>query len=116
MKVSAVLFGIGAAGMAFLAGCKTFDDYQQDRVAYAVKHFEQAQYSDIDAEKALTLNECVALAVKNNLDLKVFGMEENVAKEMKTSEMLGMLPELNVSNNLTERDNTPASGSEQVHG
>ena len=41
---------------------------------------------------------------------------EQVAKEMRTSEMLGMLPELNVSNNLTGRNNTPASKSKQVHG
>lgn len=62
------------------------------------------------------LDECVRLAVKNNLDLKVFGLEEQVAKEMRTSEMLGMLPELNVSDNLTGRSNTPASSSRQVHG
>ena len=54
--------------------------------------------------------------MKNNLDLKVFGLEEQVAKEMRTSEMLGMLPELNVSDNLTGRSNTPASSSRQVHG
>lgn len=116
MKICRTCVGVGAAGMVLLAGCKSFDEYQVDRIAYAVKHFERAQYSNINPEKALTLNECVALAVKNNLDLKVFGLEENVAKEMRTSEMLGMLPELNVSNNLTGRNNTPASSSQQIHG
>ena len=85
-------------------------------MAYAVKHFERARYDNIDAERVLSLDECVRLAVKNNLDLKVFGLEEQVAKEMRTSEMLGMLPELNVSDNLTGRSNTPASSSRQVHG
>ncbi|WP_176015070.1 TolC family protein [Victivallis sp. Marseille-Q1083] len=116
MKICRTLVGVGAAGMVLLAGCKSFDEYQDDRIAYAVKHFERAQYSNIDSEKVLTLNKCVALAVQNNLDLKVFGLEENVAKEMRTSEMLGMLPELNVSNNLTGRTNTPASSSQQLHG
>ena len=105
-----------AALVLLLSGCKSFDEYQQERIAYAVRHFERAQYSNIENGRVLTLNECVRLAVKNNLDLKVFGLEEQVAKEMRTSEMLGMLPELNVSNNLTSRNNTPASSSQQLHG
>ena len=116
MKVNRTYVAVGAAGIVFLSGCKTFDDYQEERIAYAVKHFERAQYSDIKPGQVLTLDECVRMAVKNNLDLKVFGLEEQVAKEMRTSEMLGMLPELNVSNNLTTRTNTPASSSKQVHG
>ncbi len=106
----------GVIGLVFLTGCKSFDEYQQERIAYAVKHFERAQYSNIDPGQVLSLNECVAMAVRNNLDLKVFGLEEQVAKEMQTSEMLGMLPELNVSNNFTGRTNTPASSSQQIDG
>ncbi len=116
MKATKFVFGVGTAGLLILTGCKSFDEYQQDRIAYAVKHFERAQYDDIDADQVLTLNECVKLAVKNNLDLKVFGLEEKVAAEMQTSEMLGMLPELNISDNLTTRNNIPASSSQQVHG
>ena len=116
MKVNRTYVAIGAAGVVFLSGCKSFDDYQEERIAYAVKHFERAQYSDIKPGQVLTLDECVRMAVKNNLDLKVFGLEEQVAKEMRTSEMLGMLPELNISNNLTGRNNRPASSSKQIHG
>ena len=116
MKINRTYAMLGTAGLVFLTGCKSFDEYQEERIAYAVKHFERARYSNINPDQALTLNECVRLAVKNNLDLKVFGLEEQVAKEMRTSEMLGMLPELNVSNNLTGRNNTPASKSKQVHG
>lgn len=111
-----ILLGIGSAGLVMFSGCKSFDEYQQERIAYAVKHFERAQYSNINPGQVLTLDACVRMAVKNNLDLKVFGLEEQVAKEMRTSEMLGMLPELNISNNLTSRNNTPASSSRQVHG
>ena len=102
--------------VAILGGCKSFDEYQKDRVNKAVAHFERAQYSDVKAGHGFTLNECVVLAKKNNLDLKVFGLEEKVSKEMRTSEFLGMLPELTVSNNLTHRDNTPASSSRQLSG
>ncbi len=116
MSVRGVVFKFLGAGLLVLAGCKSFDEYQEERIAYAVKHFERARYSDLEKDKVLTLNDCVRLAVKNNLDLKVFGLEERVAREMRTSEMLGMLPEANVSDNLTGRHNTPASSSKQVHG
>jgi len=112
-----VIVWVGAAALlGSFSGCKSFDEYKNDRLSYAVKHFERAQYADVAAGKVLTLNECVTLAIKNNLDLKVFGVEEKVAKEMRTAEVLGMLPELNVSDNLTRRDNTPASSSRQVDG
>ena len=111
-----IIVAVGCAGLLALAGCKSFNEYQKERVAYAVSHFEKAQYSNIPQDKVLTLNDCVRMAVKNNLDLKDFGLEEDVAKEMRTSEFLGMLPELNISNNLSRRGNTPASSSKQLHG
>ena len=114
MKINRTYALLGTAGLVFLTGCKSFDDYQEERIAYAVKHFERARYSNINPDQALTLNECVRLAVKNNLDLKVFGLEEQVAKEMRTSEMLGMLPELNITDTWTGRSNVPASSSEKV--
>ena len=82
MKVSvSCVLKSSAALMLLLSGCKSFDEYQQDRIAYAVKHFEQAQYCNIPSGQTLTLNDCVRMAVKNNLDLKVFGLEEQVAKD-----------------------------------
>lgn len=102
--------------LAVLSGCKSFDEYQNERINKAVTHFERARYTDIKPDHVFSYNECVKLAIKNNLDLKVFGLEEKVSNEMRTSEFLGMLPELNVSNNLTHRTNTPASSSEQLHG
>ena len=102
--------------LVLAGGCKSFEDYQQERVTKAVAHFERANYSDLDDTKVFSLNECVLLARRNNLDLKVFGIEEDVAKEMRTSEFLGMLPELTISDNLASRNNTPASSSRQING
>ena len=116
MKFQNAFIGTGIVGLFFLSGCKSFEDYQNDRIAYAVKHFERARFTNLKQDQVLTLNDCVRLAVANNLDLKVFGLEEQVAKEMRTSEMLGMLPELNISNNFTGRTNTPASSSKQLDG
>ena len=107
---------IAAALLIVAAGCKSFEEYQQERISKAVAHFERANYTNIPDGKVLSLDECFQMALKNNLDLKVFGLEEQVAKEMKTSKILGMLPELNISNNYAERNNTPASSSRQIHG
>lgn len=116
MKLNSISFAAMAVLVVVIGGCKSFDEYQQERLAKAVAHFERAQYSNIKADQVLTLDECFRMALKNNLDLKIFGLEEQVAKEMKTSEILGMLPELNISNNYMERNNTPASSSRQIHG
>ncbi|MBQ9776214.1 MAG: TolC family protein [Lentisphaeria bacterium] len=116
MKMSNCYIIAAAALLIVAAGCKSFEEYQQERISKAVAHFERANYTNIPDGKVLSLDECFQMALKNNLDLKVFGLEEQVAKEMKTSEILGMLPELNISNNYAERNNTPASSSRQIHG
>ncbi|HNZ66637.1 MAG TPA: TolC family protein [Planctomycetota bacterium] len=56
------------------------------------------------------------MAIRNNIDLKVLGLEEQVAEEMHTSELLGMLPDITLSNNYTERNNTPGSSSKNIFG
>ncbi len=106
--------GVCAAGLVTFTGCKNFEEYRNERAEYAVRHFELSQYRDLEEGRVLTLPECIRTALANNLDLKVFDIEESVAREMRTAEMLGMLPELNASNNLTTRNNTPASSSKKV--
>ena len=116
MKQYSLYLILGLTGIVLLGGCKSIDEYQEERLQKAVAHFERSQYSNLDENKVLSLNECVRLAIKNNLDLKVMGLEEKVAQEFKTSEMLGMLPELNISDNYSTRNNVPASKSRQLHG
>ena len=105
-------FGVLAAVIA--GGCKTAQDYRDERAEYAVKHFEFARYREMMEGQKLSLKECIKMALDNNLELKVMSIEENVAKEMRTAEMLGMLPELNISDSFTGRSNTPASSSQKV--
>lgn len=107
-----LMFGVLVAVAA--GGCKTAQDYRDERAEYAVKHFEFARYREMMEGQKLSLKECIDLARKNNLELKVMAIEENVAKEMRTAEMLGMLPELNITDSLTGRSNTPASGSRKI--
>ena len=109
-----LVFGVMAAVIA--GGCKTAKDYREERAEYAVKHFEFAKYREMMEGQKLSLQECIKLARENNLEMKVMAIEENVAKEMQTAEMLGMLPELNISDSFTARSNTPASSSKKTAG
>ncbi len=105
------------AGVVALTGCKTPEKYRKERAEYAVFHFEKARMNcELEEKRKLSLPECIQLALKNNLDLKVSELEVSMAKELRTAEMLGMLPELNVTNNLAHRTNTPASSSRQLDG
>ncbi len=107
----------GAAAMVGLllgTGCKTAEEYRLERAEYAVSHFEKALQKELVRNKRYTLPECVGIALKHNLDLKVYQLEEAVARESRTAEMLGMLPELNVTDSLTGRNNIPASSSRKV--
>lgn len=99
---------------AVLCGCKSNEDFRRERAENAMKHFEVSRFQHPMDGKTLTLRECIALAQKNNLELKAEKLAEQVAREQKTAEMLGMLPELNIKNTLTGRSNTSASSSKKV--
>ena len=103
-----------AAVVLAVSGCQNMEDYRNDRAENAIKHFEGAKYRELIEGKRLTLRECIDMAQEHNLDLQVNKLEEKVARELRTAEMLGMLPELNVTDNFNARNNTPASSSKKV--
>ena len=103
-----------AAVVLAVSGCQNMEDYKNERAENAIKHFEGAKYRELIEGKRLTLRECIEMAQEHNLDLQVNKLEEKVARELRTAEMLGMLPELNVTDNFTARNNTPASSSRKV--
>ena len=117
-KANQVLFGLGCAGavagMVAIGGCKSYEDYRNERAEYAIKHFESAKYRDMMEGEKVNLTQCIKLALEHNLDMKVLNLEQEVAREMRTADMLGMLPELNISDTYTNRSNVPASKSEKV--
>lgn len=102
--------------MQLLNGCKTASEYRNKRAELAIKHFEHFKLKSIPQGKVFTLPECIASALKYNLDLKVYDLKKAVARENRTAEMLGMLPDLNASYNATARSNTPASSSRKLAG
>ena len=67
-----LMFGVLVAVAA--GGCKTAQDYRDERAEYAVKHFEFARYREMMEGQKLSLKECIDLARKNNLELKVMAI------------------------------------------
>ena len=93
-----VVMALGVIAVLAFAGCKSEEDFRLERANYARLHFEQSQFKELPQDVRLTLPECIRLAHENNLDVKVSRLEEAVAHEMRTAELLGMLPEINISN------------------
>ena len=99
------------AGVLMLSGCKTEEDYRTEREEKAIRYFENSRLREPVPDKKLKLDECIKLGLKHNLNYKVMQLEEDIAAEMRTAELLGMLPELNINDGLTGRNNIPASSS-----
>ncbi len=98
----------------FFAGCHNSEYYRQQRVEQARKDFAKISKRTIDEKKVFTLNECINTALKHNLALKVYDLKEQIASEKVTARMLGMLPELNVTNQLNSRNKTPGARSQSI--
>ena len=57
-----------AGTLLLLTGCKSFDEYQEDRVAYAVKHFERSQFSNLTASSSATLSTPTSVTITRHTD------------------------------------------------
>ena len=114
-QMYSMLFSVAAAlALTVFCGCKTEEEFRQERAEKAMKHFEKSRFKQAADGKRLSLKDCIVLAQKHNLALKVEKLEKQVLREQKTAEMLGMLPELNIRNTFTSRSNTAASSSEKI--
>ena len=101
----------GILGMMLIPGCKTESDYRNERAEKAVRYFEKSQLRELDSNTKLNLSQCIMIGLQHNLDLKVQHLEEDIASEMRTAELLGMLPELNINDGFSGRSNISASSS-----
>ena len=99
-----IVFGTAAA-MLILSGCKTEEDYKNERVTNARDQYKKIRKEELPAEKVLTLHDCIELAMKSNLDIRVQNLEKDAAKNIMWAEILGMLPDLSVTDNFTSRTN-----------
>jgi len=104
------------AGLFFFAGCMNIDDYRKERIEKADKAFKKIKDNKFPENAVLSLPFCIELALKNNLDLKVYELKEAVDKEKKTAAVLGMLPDLVVANDVAYRTNEPGAKSIALTG
>ncbi len=116
LKISVSVMIAFVVSLCILSGCKSEDEFRKERAERAVRHFEESQFRELAKDTRLNLMECIQIAKKHNLDVKVFQLEEDVARELRTAELLGMLPEINITNNFTGRTNVPASSSKAYTG
>ncbi len=97
-----------------LAGCQTADEYKAARIKKVDEAFKKLKGNDLPTTKPLSLPYCIDLALKNNLDMKVYSIQQTVDNERRTAAMLGMLPDLIVSDGMDYRNNEPGAKSEGI--
>ena len=71
-QMCSMLFSVAAAlTLTVFCGCKTEEDFRLERAEKAMKHFERSRFKQPADGKRLSLKECIVLAQKHNLALKV---------------------------------------------
>ncbi|MFA7231587.1 MAG: TolC family protein [Victivallaceae bacterium] len=97
-----------------LWGCHSAEYYREQRVEKARKHFDTISKKVIEKGALFTLPLCIQVALRQNLDLKVYELKERITQEKVTAEMLGMLPDLTISDDVTSRNGQPGSSSQNI--
>ena len=111
-----IIFYVSLISIISLTSCKSIDDYREERVTKADLAFKKIISKKIPDGTTLTLPYCIELALKNNLDLKIYQLKAAVDKEKKTAAALGMLPDLIITNDTTYRTNEPGAQSVYLTG
>lgn len=106
MLVLAVLFVV--------AGCRNGDEARERRIARAAADMDKIKYKEMPKNHVFSLVDCIAISLQHNLDLKVYELKTRIADEKVTAQMLGMLPDLSISNQFYSRNRTPGSSSESI--
>lgn len=105
---------LAITGLFFISGCQNEDSLRDQRIEKADRHFSEISERIFPPETVFSLPLCIETALKNNLDMKIGDLKETIAKEKRTAEILGMLPELNIREDLTHRNNEPGSSSQSL--
>ena len=116
-KISLMIALAVAGGVSMLfSGCRTEESYRDERKEKTAEMFNEIKSKEYIKGTVLTLDECISFAMQNNLSVKVANMERDVRERMRTADVLGMLPDVTISDNYTSRNNLPGSSSKAVVG
>jgi len=113
MKLKKVI-GCASVAALSLAGCQSMEDYRKERVEKADAAFKKLQDRKFPEDKMFTLPYAIQMALKHNLDLRVYDLKSAVNAEQKTAAALGMLPDLIVTDDITKRFNEPGASSQNL--
>jgi len=97
------------------AGCQSEETYQTSRAAKARSDHFFIATRYVPQGEVFSLPTCIEYALKNNLDIEVKKLGEQISQERKTAAVLGMLPQVNLGYTLDARSNQPGSSSYNVY-
>lgn len=90
-------------------------DFDAERAAQAQKDLADLTPADeVVFDEPLSLDDVIALGLKNNLDLRVSAFEKELASEDAYKEKLALLPDLDFGANYSQRDSDTVSNTRNV--
>lgn len=101
---------------ALTQSCVNDPDYVKSRID-SYKEFSEYRDSElkhVQTDKVYALNDCLDLAVSNNLELFALKLEQQVSDDKAMAHLLTALPSLSTSYNYTARDNSSGATSEGI--
>ncbi len=91
-----------------ILGCKTLSKNTNAEKLNEIKQYIESRGEDIDVkDKKLTLDDCIALALKNNVAIKSAEIEKKLAKLDKNIAFSSFLPQITASYQLVSYDRQP---------
>nr|HPN85356.1 hypothetical protein [Victivallales bacterium] len=114
-KVPISAAALTVAAIYFFPSCRSWESYLEERSEKASRHLAEISARELEEGRIVTLNECLDMAVTNNLDLKTAEIKRKVADKKVTAEVLGMLPDLTITETDTGRNNEPGSSSKNIN-
>ena len=98
-----------AAVLVTLAGCGSFDGQKtrQEHAESTRRLLDQRAEEVLSAEAPLTLEDCLRIALENNLDIRVAQVQQRVAQLGRKVSFSQFLPQVNFNYNYTRWDPQP---------
>ncbi len=109
-KISSLTLALAA----LFVGCRSDEDYVLERHDAAEDFIAHIGTKLPDTRHVYGLKECIEGALEHNLDYKVLNFRQRVAEERKTAAVLGMLPDLTITNDIQSRTGEPGSSSQNI--
>ena len=97
--------------MFVLAGCQNMDEYREERIAKADRAFKEIKSKKLPKDAIMSLPYCIETALTNNLNMRVYDLKVAMNNEKRTAAALGMLPDVIVTNDISDRNNQPGASS-----